>query len=59
MYESGEIHAGFMFTSNPYITWAVKLGSMYESNPNQKFTIATTYPSLLIDNGLVSEVNKS
>jgi hypothetical protein len=34
MYESGEIHAGFMFTSNPYVAWAVKMCSMYERDPN-------------------------
>jgi hypothetical protein len=34
MYESGELHAGFMFTRNPYITWAVKMCSMYKRDPN-------------------------
>ena len=29
MYKSGEIHAGFIFTRNPYITWAVKMCSIY------------------------------
>ena len=57
MHESRKIHACFIFTTNPSITWVVKMCPMYWRDPHQKFTITATYPSLIVDSGVVSEVD--
>ena len=59
MYESRKIEAGFIFACNPNITWAMKVCPLCFRDPHQEFTITSTYPSLLVDHGVVSEVDVS
>src|SRR6266702_451302 len=59
MHRSRKINAGFILASHPDITWAVKMCPMYMRNPHKEFTFTTTYPSLIVNDEVVGEVDTS
>ena len=59
VYKSRKIHACFILTRNPDIVGAMKMCPMYWWDPHQEFTVIATYPSLIIDQRVVGEVDIS